>query len=297
MEDGVSKSLSTSALLTVVLASGWSFFAFLRWSNSAASSLDALSPGWLTTIALVSCVITTLYRFVPADLQRHATWIQVRQPLAFIASINWLGFILIRSPELLAAVPAVLVFAATEAGIRIHAYWDGWRRDQASSPSLSSERDAATAPPKIAPEHLEQLLAKELGHGSLDESEPVAQPLQQGIQHQQRTGTDEGGNRFTAGEIFVHFSESDRARQVVIGFQPAFSSTPDVEIESEDGNVTAEVQNCTPSGMRLICKLDRAAAANTSTVIAFYVTESLASQPAGTQQAVGGPARTATILP
>lgn len=301
MDDRNSKSLSTPALLTVVLASGWSFLAFLCWFSSATAATEVMSPGWLTTIALASCVVTAVYRFAPVDLQLHSTWQQVRSPLALCAGINWLGFILIRSPELLAAIPALFVLAASEAGIYIHGCLADHRNDLTSSPSVPAGGALVTTAQKIGPEHLEQLLAKELDApdetASLGGQDPEAQPLEQGIEHQQRTGKDDTGNRFTAGEVFVHFSEGERARQVVIGFQPAFSGIPNVEIESEDGDVTAEVQNCTPSGMRLLCKLNRSAAADTSTVVAFYVTQSLAGEPADPQQAPSSPNRTVTALP
>ncbi|GAB5402863.1 MAG: hypothetical protein Aurels2KO_10940 [Aureliella sp.] len=277
-------SLSTASFVTCVATGAWGSLGVSCWAYAAWTPETKLSPSWLTTIAIASAAVTLFVRFYPADLQRHATWRQLRAPITFAATINWLGFILIRSAEPVVAFPSLLIIGFAEAGVLIYR-----RRKTASSspPSEPKSRSVESAsnprevgepqPPKsIDADDLESLLASELS--SMTEPEAIQEELGEHLTRRLQVGSDEQGVQYISGELFVTFADDQRVLHATVGFQPAFTSPPAVEIESENADVSAEVQNCTPIGMRLQLKLDRSAPTPASSVVAFYAVA--ASDPA-----------------
>ncbi len=288
-----SESLSVASFVACIAVGAWVSLAISCWAYSAWTPNTKLSPSGLTTIAIASAIAMSWVRFYPADLQRHATWLQLRTPIALAAAINWLGFILIRCPEALAALPSLLVIGFAEAGV-----WIINRRTSNACPTNHTETTAVPGerpaePPRreqqnivdqrpFSADQLESLLADELS--SLDETESAKEELGELLTRTLRVGTDEQGSQYIAGELFVKFNDDERVTHAIVGFQPAFSLPPNVEVESENADIAVEIQNCTPVGMRLQLKLDRSSTSPASTIVAFYAAAAVesAAQPCST---------------
>ncbi len=263
------QNLSSVSLATCVVAGAWAWLAISCWAVAAWTPAAKLSPSWLTVIAIASVAVSAWCRFYPADLQQHSSWQRIRIPLALITGLNWFGFILIRSPEPLAAAPSLLILGFAELGMfRFSRRSNVDTRGEFGEVSLrhSSLEDEA-----LSTEHLEKLLASERVSS---EDARDDQLLGQNLTRTQQAGTDERGQRNVSGELYCVFEGDQRVMHTVVGFQPAFSAPPDIELESENADISVELQNCTPVGMRLQLKLDRSAKASASTVVAFYATAS-----------------------
>ena len=74
-------------------------------------------------------------------------------------------------------------------------------------------------------------------------------------------GIDPAGFRYMTGEVQVAWEASQRSQTVVLGFVPAFQGSPEVELELDCEDCLAQIQNCTPSGLRI--QLKRSLGSNT----------------------------------
>ncbi len=111
-------------------------------------------------------------------------------------------------------------------------------------------------------------------------------------------GIDPAGFRYMAGEVQVAWEESQRSQTVVLGFVPAFQGSPEVELELDCEECSAQIQNCTPSGLRI--QLKRSLGSNTPasntpasnsqlTNLSWYAKESNCGEPSDGESAESKP--------
>lgn len=106
-------------------------------------------------------------------------------------------------------------------------------------------------------------------------------------------GIDPAGFRYMAGEVQVAWEESQRSQTVVLGFVPAFQGSPEVELELDCEDCSAQIQNCTPSGLRI--QLKRSLGSNTLgsntqlTNLSWYAKESNCGEPSDGESAESKP--------
>ncbi len=190
------------------------------------------------------------------SLEDHFVWLVTAS-----ANVNWLGYLCLSAQSYAAVLPAGVVGIAVE-------FWlwnEMCRRDclvglrgfvssiNASlmkssliagvhdANKLESESDGRLAQVDSS-SHIE---AEDLG-ATANTDNAVLRTSEEGI--------DPAGFRYMAGEIQVAWEESQRSQTVVLGFVPAFQGSPEVELELDSEECSAQIQNCTPSGLRIQLK-------------------------------------------
>lgn len=312
--DGARWGLGGLAVLALALI--WSGLGLTAWSLAAIRQPAPLSSSWLTTLALISAGITLFYRkwnLPETGLGRSEAalnWSQLSGLLAWAAAINWLGFILLRSDSLAAALPAVAVILLAElwvyglvehAGVlpdmqpaasQTHAVVVGV---EAESQALARDASTADASPAADPTlqaasagAVDEALERRLMGLCVDGQPPSSDAEELGPLGEAQAGDQGGwadgqrrrtiecveasGQRVVSGEIRQPLAEGQKSQFVVVGFQPAFSKPPAVELECETDDVSVSLVNCTPAGMRIQCKRSQSAAA-TQCHLSWYACE------------------------
>lgn len=181
------------------------------------------------------------------------------------ANVNWLGMLCLRS-ELLGyvllpiglavAVEYSLWFLGRRGGTMI---WPDWSQLFQSKGSADS--------PQVRAADTAQWRSKD---ASVDCSAPsndissIEEPTDQARRSGQADGErlsrtmmdqiDADGQRLLTGEIFLDWQQGQKSQILVVGFVPAFTSIPFVELEAECSQTTVRCLNCTQSGLRVELK-------------------------------------------
>ena len=257
--------LTTLALLIGLVGLGirrprWASFAArgqppLEFTTGAARQLSALE--------------------LPQNSRTDSPQFQWTWACAAIGNVYLLGWIALSSPSLLAAMPALLVMLMLEAIAWPWAPQDYHRLARnilSSLPQLTQSSQQAIA----AHPSLDSSVPGEAPPGQsqgLEES-LIAPPLSQQWQRQTTLFGEMGRGCWQEGSVRLQLASQQRTQTLTIGFSPAFSVPPNVELETEvasseeSSNGTedeadqdasgiaceAQVEHITPAGMRVVIK-------------------------------------------
>ncbi len=268
------------------LAVFWLAGSLLAWSAAALTpGRTVLDGGSLTIIALLVVGVSHSLRLPVLTasahtplLADHVVWL-----LAWMANLNWLGCLLLRSDSLLEALPALLLFCASECWLLHRVYCVAclpWLRQPlhdyrlrmaklvgSSQPLASSDAPSRVTSDAVQPTGMaiEQPGSREQpGREMPADAQAVDRETPaQGLLRRSCDGVDEQGQRFASGEVRVEFDADQLSAEVVLGFVPAFGSRPNIELdiladeraEAQDApECQFNIVTCTPAGARISLK-------------------------------------------
>lgn len=303
--------------LWVFLVVTWWIGSLVAWIAAwAASTNSNANDSLLTASGLLLFGVSAALRLPvvtstqpTTSLEDHFVWLVTAS-----ANVNWLGYLCLSAQSYAAVLPAGIVGIMCE-------YWlwnEMCRRDCLSSLRvfisafgtnlvknvISSGNGGAikvTTPTDVT--------ANQLGISSVvtssmttveeriesNRNDPSSIQLDGGVKvtegaviRTSEDGIDPAGFRYMAGEIQVAWEESQRSQSVVLGFVPAFQGSPEVELELDGEECSAQIQNCTPSGLRI--QLKRTLGSNSQlTNLSWYAKESNYGEPSDGESAESKP--------
>ncbi len=226
------------------------------------------------------------------------------------ANVNWLGYLCLSSQSYVAVLPAAVVGLAVEfwlwnemcrrdclVGLRV--FVSSINATLMKTSLIAGAHDAnkldsgsnATAKQSSTNSVIESSTSLQLGNEphlgneTVGESRTIQADLPSHIEAEglnakdstvlrtSEEGIDPAGFRYMAGEIQIAWEDSQRSQTVVLGFVPAFQGSPEVELELDCEECSAQIQNCTPSGLRI--QLKRVSGSNLPlTNLSWYAKES-----------------------
>lgn len=221
----------------------WIYLSIAWWIGSVAAWLLAwCSPATvqpnhsvLTVTGLLVIIVSACLRLPVLTIQTptrpiedHFVWL-----LAASANVNWIGYLCLHAESLSVVIPSALIGMTVE--------WWLWNQAQRIDclvwarpvgPNQSGAKTMLPPPVEVA--------------ATFQECNIVQRTLED--------GTDATGRRYLAGEVALEWLPDQRNQTIVIGFVPAFTGDPEVELEVDCDQCTARVANCTPVGMRVQLK-------------------------------------------
>lgn len=275
------------ATLWLAFSVGWTVVTIVAWLVAASTSSSSISSSWGTTVAIIAVAVgvqlrwpifSTLPHFAddPASQDSsesvdHIVWL-----LGCGASLNIIGYIVHRSSSITAALPAMALILLSELWMhrRLHSQRLAWIPLPAMMTKLSgffaSIWTESSSEGEAERELSNQIrLAESFEGGESDQ----ASELDSNLLRRTVDGLSEEGQRFLSGEIRVALAANQQLETVVVSFCPAFPGPPDVELELEADDVSAQITACTAAGMRV--SLRRRSGLDRSTILLqWYALES-----------------------
>lgn len=257
------------------------------WTTSTTSTAnDSLltASGLLlfgVSAALRLPVVTTTQP--TTSLEDHFVWLVTAS-----ANVNWLGYLCLSSQSYAAVLPAGVVGILVEywlwselcrrdclAGLRgfISAFSTSLVKNAISSgndalrvenPTEAVTNQLAVSSAAASTVKSESATSNFVSSNKTDSSSiqlDVVEAAEGTVLRTTEDGIDLAGFRYMAGEVQVAWEESQRTQTVVLGFVPAFEGSPEVELELDCEECSAQIQNCTPNGLRI--QLKRSLGSNT----------------------------------
>ena len=254
-------------------------------------------------------------------LEDHFVWLVTAS-----ANVNWLGYLCLSSPSYVEVFPAGAVGIMVEywlwnemcrrdclTGLR--AIVSNFNSNLMKTDVLTSGKDVIKVNPTEAtiilptnssvidnsaslllrPSQSLEVTTAAGEKSETDQPDLDSELLEGGIEATDSTvrrtcedGIDPAGFRYMAGEIQVIWEESQRAQTVLLGFVPAFHGSPEVELELDCEDCSAQIQNCTPGGLRI--QLKRSPDSNSQlTNLSWYAKESNCGEPSDRESAESKP--------
>lgn len=250
------------AQLRITLAVGWWALGLMTWLVQwrvlqptfgllplAISTVLALAISVALRLPIVSRLLRT------NDSEKRQVWL-----ICLGANINWLGVLILSSGIawgfILIAGSGLLVewlfYGLTEDG---RAFWrsfsispidDGYTSDKQASHDRNPVGRITNA--------IQELCSTSVDSGTESRDAAELGGLNLSTPHIRRTmqdGTDEDGHRYLSGEILVDWRSEQRNQNLTVGFVPAFTQVPSVELETDADQCEVRCTHCTQSGMRL----------------------------------------------
>lgn len=244
-------------------AMAWTAISAGAWLMAVLGGDGSVEGSRLTAMAVGVCGIGLGLRWGVISKPCEPDFDSWRAPLltlllGYVATISWLGCIVLFSSNLLEALPACLVVLATEA-------WMLTRMDQDYRELLLLVLGAALTNWSLL-DHLDGVrtrkarststLRAERAAAAADELHSYTLTADANLQFSEAVrhtedGFDETGRRYMSGEVHVTWARSQKSDEIVIGFCPAFEGDPEVEFEVDQEDVSGRLVNCTPAGIRI----------------------------------------------
>ncbi len=232
----------------ISMATLWAIGACGAWISAVLAPWHSEISGSLLTILAMLTACASLALRLPilssppetSQFCDHLIWL-----LTGCATANWLGFFVVQSPALVDAFPAIAALAFGEVWFHTIAFrkgllpWlsDGFARLIEQLSSLGSDTCEPADGLKQENLHLE---IQQLG---FDGSENITR--------HEICGIDENGGRYMSGTIRVSLADGQKHETIVVGFCPAFVGQPNVDFECNAEDISWELINCSPAGMRI----------------------------------------------
>jgi hypothetical protein len=286
----------------IYLSVCWWLGSFSAWMlawfipGQGATNESSLTMAGVLVIAVSACLRLPVLTSIPVTTTSndHFTWL-----LNTSAMLNWLGYLGLHAATPTAILPTAVIGIVIECWLWNqvlrtdclvwYRQWSltvaGWLLPEGAQPQLSgntstnetrqtNEQQGATAstdwPPLAEPDSETIELNGSEGVLQITTSEPALRESK--IERTQQDGIDATGVRFIAGEVVVHWAEQQRTQQITLGFVPALPGKPQVEMELDCDQATAQLVNCSSAGMRI--QLKRNSTASHSCSLSWYVRSS-----------------------
>ncbi len=243
------------------LAAFWSIGGLVAWLTALGSQAVWIgSTSGLSLLAVLATGICVALRLPilsspPSTTLRsdHGVWL-----LSTFASVNWLGFFLLQSPQWPDALCVAMIWLVGETWFYVTAWrLDGlpWLRECLSyiAARLAGLGIDSDVRPSTAPNAESSLARTESDGSDARDTSHVAdpQPADEQVRRRMVDGVDEQGRRYLSGEIRVAMGADQRSETIVVSFSPPFAGAPEVDFDCETEGVDVQLVNLTPTGMRL----------------------------------------------
>ena len=224
----------------ICMAGLWLLGGCAAWLFAVASPTQAdISGSFLTLLAVLTASVSVSLRLpilssppTTSLFCEHLVWL-----LTGFATANWLGFFVVQSTTLIDAIPAVGTLCFAEVWFHSQVVKLGllpWLR---AGVSMLGNQSAS-----VDNESYEPPSEYETGAAA---QEP------DGIVRRAVCGVDENGCGYMSGEIRVSLADGQKQETIVVGFCPAFESEPNLDFECDAEDISWELINCSPAGMRI----------------------------------------------
>lgn len=257
----------------VLLTACWASGALLGWGYSLLAEHPPLADGILLLISAVVAVTGLALRLPILTDAPHSDqrWDHVVMLTGYLATINWLGLIMLHASGLVVACVALMIVASAEIWLLFHYFLYGCLRLaplQEDHRSCAAEQrsgdDSVTLKASFADQTQSENLswahaslnAEQTSGASLDtgpasevrEDAEIGLKEAEGLLRRSVEGVDEEGSRYLSGEVLVQLQAQEATQEVMLGFCPPFVGNPLLEFEVSDEHVSASMIRLSPAG-------------------------------------------------
>lgn len=287
-------ALVCNASWALLAVGSWTIFAASEFFVSTSQHVAASVPGaslavWAILAAAVGWLLRLPFVQVDADVLDAASYVsggdsehKRRATIAAgilicgsVAGLNWLGCIVLKSESFLEAIPACTIILGAEFFIllqpsnrKLLTLLLPQSADHVASTTLN-QLDALPNSDDTANENLDaqtsisnSLMAASnlepasasLSNSLIEDSGSEDNAADDAIWSRTEFGKDEEGNVFAAGTITTEILPGETSRELVLGFTPAFSHVPSIEVELDVASMSVRQLNVTQTGARLLVR-------------------------------------------